>query len=97
MYTAIANHFRDLWGKEAGWAHSVLFTADLKAFSERLVAKIEAKEEEVVVKAELDGVDNVKTTSRTRLAAKKRLKPVDEPEEDKIVHAKEIMVKRRKL
>lgn len=44
-YDAVGNHFRKLWGKEAGWAHSVLFTADLRAFSERLTAKIEIKEE----------------------------------------------------
>lgn len=43
-YDAVANHFRKLWGKEAGWAHSVLFTADLRAFSEQLAAKIEVKE-----------------------------------------------------
>jgi N-glycosylase/DNA lyase len=46
-YVAVGNHFRKLWGKEAGWAHSVLFTADLKAFSGRVVKK-EVKEEEVV-------------------------------------------------
>ncbi|RKF65106.1 N-glycosylase/DNA lyase [Erysiphe neolycopersici] len=34
-YEAIGNFFRTLWGKEAGWAHSVLFAADLKVFSER--------------------------------------------------------------
>jgi N-glycosylase/DNA lyase len=45
-YDAVGNHFRGLWGKEAGWAHSVLFTADLKAFSERLTTKAETKEEE---------------------------------------------------
>ena len=44
-YDAIANHFRKLWGKEAGWAHSVLFTADLRVFSDRLTAKEEIKEE----------------------------------------------------
>jgi N-glycosylase/DNA lyase len=44
-YDAVGNHFRKLWGKEAGWAHSVLFTADLRAFSERLTAKVEIKEE----------------------------------------------------
>jgi N-glycosylase/DNA lyase len=51
-YVAIGNLFRKLWGKEAGWAHSVLFTADLKAFSDRLVAKAEVKQEEVTIKAE---------------------------------------------
>ena len=40
-YDAVGDKFRSLWGKEAGWAHSVLFTADLRAFSERLAAKIE--------------------------------------------------------
>ncbi|OXV07159.1 hypothetical protein Egran_05075 [Elaphomyces granulatus] len=43
-YDAVGNHFRNLWGKEAGWAHSVLFTADLRTFSERLgTSKAEAK------------------------------------------------------
>ncbi|KAH0608984.1 uncharacterized protein H6S33_001212 [Morchella sextelata] len=32
-YLAIGDHFRELWGEEAGWAHSVLFAADLKAFA----------------------------------------------------------------
>ncbi|KAK5002507.1 8-oxoguanine glycosylase ogg1 [Cryomyces antarcticus] len=54
-YDAVGDKFRSLWGKEAGWAHSVLFTADLRAFSERLVAKIEVKEELQDVKAELEG------------------------------------------
>ena len=44
-YGAVANHFRKLWGKEAGWAHSVLFTADLRAFSQQLGGKIEVKTE----------------------------------------------------
>lgn len=44
-YDAIGDHFRTLWGKEAGWAHSVLFAADLRAFSEKLSTKIEIKEE----------------------------------------------------
>lgn len=43
-YDAVGNKFRALWGKEAGWAHSVLFTADLRAFSERLKAKVEGVE-----------------------------------------------------
>jgi endonuclease III len=43
-YDAIGDHFRRLWGKEAGWAHSVLFTADLKAFA--------TKASETVIKTE---------------------------------------------
>lgn len=29
-YEQVGEHFRNLWGPYAGWAHSVLFTADLK-------------------------------------------------------------------
>ncbi|KAI4138422.1 MAG: hypothetical protein LQ340_008058, partial [Diploschistes diacapsis] len=32
LYDAVGDHFRALWGAEAGWAHSVLFAADLRAF-----------------------------------------------------------------
>lgn len=32
LYKEIGDHFRSLWGPYAGWAHSVLFTADLKKF-----------------------------------------------------------------
>lgn len=59
-YDSVANHFRNLWGQEAGWAHSVLFTADLRAFSERLTDKVEAKEGQSPTK-----VEEVETTART--------------------------------
>ncbi|KAL8365958.1 hypothetical protein RB595_004640 [Gaeumannomyces hyphopodioides] len=36
MYDAVGEHFRALWGPQAGWAQSVLFTANLRAFSDRL-------------------------------------------------------------
>ena len=51
-YDAVGDHFRSLWGKEAGWAHSVLFAADLKTFSERLTAKVEVDVEEIKIKQE---------------------------------------------
>lgn len=52
MYDAVGDHFRGMWGKYAGWAHSVLFTADLREFSDRSPRKKESqitkiKEEEV--------------------------------------------------
>ena len=43
-YNAVGEKFRNLWGKEAGWAHSVLFTADLRVFAERLSTKVDAKD-----------------------------------------------------
>jgi N-glycosylase/DNA lyase len=51
-YDAVGDHFRGLWGKEAGWAHSVLFAADLKTFSERVTTKIELDADEVKIKQE---------------------------------------------
>jgi len=34
VYLEIGNHFRELYGEYAGWAHSVLFSADLKHLRE---------------------------------------------------------------
>ena len=61
-YDAVGNKFRSLWGKEAGWAHSVLFTADLRAFSEKLTAKIEGVE----VKSEDGEQKNVLTETQVK-------------------------------
>ena len=64
-YDAVGDCFRGLWGKEAGWAHSVLFAADLRTFSsvkgeegvkveveEKVVGMREIKVEEVKVEDE---------------------------------------------
>ncbi|KAK6340656.1 8-oxoguanine glycosylase ogg1 [Orbilia brochopaga] len=66
VYDAVGEHFRGLWGDEAGWAHSVLFTADLRAFSDRLEStKVKVKkevkvEEEEEVKVEVKEEAEVK-------------------------------------
>jgi N-glycosylase/DNA lyase len=54
-YDAVGDHFRQLWGKEAGWAHSVLFAADLKTFSERLT-KNEVEFHDVMIKQEDENI-----------------------------------------
>ncbi|KAL5340330.1 DNA glycosylase [Aspergillus crustosus] len=84
-YDAVANHFRKLWGKEAGWAHSVLFTADLKTFSDRLAAtkqtktaKVEMKVEDVKVKKEDDDNIDIATTTTVANATLKREADGDE-------------------
>ncbi|KAK4189013.1 DNA glycosylase [Podospora australis] len=35
MYNSVGDHFRKIWGPYAGWAQSVLFTANLKSFAEQ--------------------------------------------------------------
>lgn len=83
-YDAVGNHFRKLWGKEAGWAHSVLFTADLKTFSERLTTSKKVKVD-VDVKKEEDGEEDVeiKTTVTTAVASKRKIKEEEDIDEAK--------------
>jgi N-glycosylase/DNA lyase len=79
-YSAVGDHFRQLWGKEAGWAHSVLFAADLKTFSERLTTKVEVNVDEFKIKQE-DGIILESTVVVKREYALHEVK--DEFEEEK--------------
>ncbi|RHZ65968.1 8-oxoguanine glycosylase OGG1 [Aspergillus thermomutatus] len=80
-YDAVGNHFRKLWGKEAGWAHSVLFTADLRTFSDRLAAtpgKIDVK---VAVKEEDEDNESVRIKTEVTTSTAYALKrPASEDE-----------------
>jgi N-glycosylase/DNA lyase len=67
-YDAVGDHFRQLWGKEAGWAHSVLFAADLKTFSERLTTKIEVVVDEVKVEQEIGTILETKVVVKREYA-----------------------------
>lgn len=64
MYDSVGEHFRSIWGEHAGWAQSVLFTANLKSFSER--ATPAAKVEEAHIKVEQEVADKVIPRSRKR-------------------------------
>ncbi|GES64111.1 8-oxoguanine DNA glycosylase [Aspergillus terreus] len=78
-YDAVGNHFRKLWGKEAGWAHSVLFTADLRTFSDRLVA---SKEVKVKVKTEDDELETKTSVAVKRVAPSNGVKTEDETKDE---------------
>jgi N-glycosylase/DNA lyase len=56
MYDAVGDHFRGIWGPQAGWAQSVLFTANLREFAGQAAGAAVVKEEGegggVVVKVE---------------------------------------------
>lgn len=82
-YDAVGNHFRSLWGKEAGWAHSVLFTADLRAFSSRLNSKIEIVEVKKEEKEEEEEEDVIKSRVESEKITASSLKR--EVEEDETV------------
>ncbi|KZM28003.1 DNA-(apurinic or apyrimidinic site) lyase [Ascochyta rabiei] len=94
-YVAIGNLFRKLWGKEAGWAHSVLFTADLKAFSDRTVAKTEVKEEEVVIKKEHDEIVT-EASIKQETTKRKRIKKEPDENEHQVLEVEEKFTRRSK-
>jgi N-glycosylase/DNA lyase len=80
-YDAVGNHFRKLWGKEAGWAHSVLFTADLRTFSDRLAATSGKIDVKVAVKEEGEDKESVKVKTEVTTSAAYALKrPASEDE-----------------
>jgi N-glycosylase/DNA lyase len=70
-----------MWGKEAGWPHSVMLTADLKAFSDRVIAKVEVKEVEVTIKKE---EDDIILGVMVKKVATKRNRTKKEPEEERL-------------
>jgi len=91
-YDAVGNHFRKLWGKEAGWAHSVLFTADLRAFSERLTANIKMKEEESALpkKEEEEHEEGVVRTETAVLTKTRVKRELDEEKEKQVLQIENI-------
>jgi len=96
-YDAVANKFRALWGNEAGWAHSVLFTADLRTFSERLVGKVKVEKKETKIKREGSAVAEERIVTATKTSVK-RVKEEDEDEqlEIKVEESKQRRTKRRR-
>ncbi len=70
MYDAVGDHFRGIWGKYAGWAQSVLFTANLRSFSDRSKKReqgiaddlnvLESSVKKREIKAEWDDTESVK-------------------------------------
>ncbi|KAK3719088.1 8-oxoguanine glycosylase ogg1 [Vermiconidia calcicola] len=97
-YAAIGAKFRGLWGREAGWAQSVLFTANLRAFTEQLVGKKEEVkvEEDVKVKIEEGGEEVVRDVVKVEKVVEKGVKrPFEDDGEKKVVEISE-SVKTRK-
>ncbi|CAD6564441.1 MAG: 8-oxoguanine glycosylase ogg1 [Alectoria sarmentosa] len=89
-YDAVGDKFRSLWGKDAGWAHSVLFTADLRSFSERLTTKIEAKE----IKGEKDSKILTEIQLKAGVFTPINVKREFEDEETPLMALDDIMAKR---
>lgn len=65
MYDAVGEHFRNLWGKYAGWAHSVLFTADLRQFSDRATGRAESNALDIKEEEEIEEKATINPRKRT--------------------------------
>ncbi|KAK7426207.1 8-oxoguanine glycosylase ogg1 [Neonectria magnoliae] len=70
MYDAVGDHFRALWGNHAGWAHSVLFTADLREFSDRTTKKEETDVVKIRKEIEEEDTQLTKRKRKTGVATK---------------------------
>ncbi|KAI2629666.1 DNA glycosylase [Hypoxylon sp. NC1633] len=68
MYDSVGDHFRKIWGRQAGWAQSVLFTANLKSFSEQASGKAEVVE----VKVEVEKVETDASADEPAPRSRKR-------------------------
>ncbi|KAI1433035.1 DNA glycosylase [Xylaria sp. CBS 124048] len=94
IYDSIGDHFRRIWGPQAGWAQSVLFTANLKSFSDRASANPEAVDVKVELKQEVKTEEPPSKTRKRQLttAVLEQVKI----EEDESLDMKPTSRKRRK-
>ena len=72
----------------------MLFTADLRAFSERLSTKTEVKEEEVILKVEENGEIDV-VSAPTKVRTERPIKRELVEDDGKILEIKEVASKRK--
>lgn len=72
-YEAVGDRFRSLWGVEAGWAHSVLFTADLRVFAGREQEMKEEIKEELKEEMKAEVKEPIKEEQNTAIPIKTEL------------------------
>ncbi|KAJ3568628.1 hypothetical protein NPX13_g6354 [Xylaria arbuscula] len=83
MYDSVGDHFRQIWGPQAGWAQSVLFTANLKSFSEQAAAKPETTEIAIEVKEEVIEESSLITRKRRTTTISEQIKVGNNESSDK--------------
>lgn len=88
VHDAVGDHFRGIWGEYAGWAQSVLFTANLKSFAEQAASGGKAKAEKVEtsdekkVKVEETVATSLGLKSRTSATKRKMVARTEVKQED---------------
>ena len=96
MYDTVGDHFRGLWGKYAGWAHSVLFTADLREFADRTPKKEVIKVKEVKEEPDSPSQDRASRKRKTVVDTKIETEVKVEDTEKGLVLEVETRTKRRR-
>jgi N-glycosylase/DNA lyase len=101
MYDAVGDHFRAIWGPQAGWAQSVLFTANLKAFAGQAAgagtAKGNDKVEGGVVKAEKRDGELVENGAQAVVVSEQGAGILKVEEEEKVVASTVGRTRKRKV
>lgn len=99
IHDAVGDHFRKLWGPYAGWAQSVLFTANLKSFSERLKTDGEAEgaSPNKTPKQEiLDDVGDKEVAIEVTVTKRKRKTVVKVEEDVKVAVVQEVLTRSKR-
>ena len=83
VYTAVGDAFRDKFGARCGWAHSVLFAAELPGFKEKLPQAIQ---EEMETFSAAKKTEKLKAKKYTKTNVKKEVRVNDDRVNDDIEH-----------
>jgi N-glycosylase/DNA lyase len=101
MYDAVGDHFRAIWGPQAGWAQSVLFTANLKAFAGQAASagtdKGEKEGDGGVVKVEGMVREVVENGGQAGLVSEEGLEVVKAEEQETVVESTVRRTRKRKV
>ena len=74
VYREVGNYFRELYGEYAGWAHSVLFSADLKHLQETLNDLSDSSPDTQKRKKKISNKDDIKSIETDCAPEKKKKK-----------------------
>ncbi|KAI1300319.1 DNA glycosylase [Xylaria venustula] len=89
MYDSVGDHFRQIWGPYAGWAQSVLFTANLKSFADQTTTATQITDIPVEIKQEISSgsPENIRKRRATVVVEKIKIEN-DEPSDIKTIGGK---------
>ncbi|CAK7271923.1 8-oxoguanine glycosylase ogg1 [Sporothrix epigloea] len=82
VHDMVGDHFRSLWGPYAGWAQSVLFTANLKAFSDGPAAQGSERDKVTKAVVKIESQEEEEEQTARDIANKRKRKRVVKVEED---------------